>query len=228
MRVGVFDESVPGVEDYDLWLRLAFHVPFIFVPGAVAVYRRADEGAMLSSLRSGKYETVLRLAIERALALLPDTEDNSRLKQQVRANCELRLAGLLTGRDGAWERLRAGLEMWPALALDPSNRASIAQVIAGRAADSDSPIVAARGMWGEIHDLQRGLGRRDEAALRRLLAAAYWHVGILHGKGIGRPANPGRAARAIARSLILDPAAIHHWGGLLRFLGRPAFGRHTR
>lgn len=227
-RVGAFDESVPGVEDYDLWLRLAFHVPFIFVPGAVAVYRRDDEGAMLSSLRSGRYETVLRLAIERALALLPDTEDTSRLKQQARANCELRLAVLLTGRAGAWERLRTGLGMWPALALEPSNRASIAQVIAGRAADSDSPTDAARRMWREIRDLQRGLGRRDEAELRRLLAAAYWQVGILHGKGIGRPVNPGRAAHAIVRSIILDPAAFPNWGALLRFLGRRAFGRRAR
>jgi GT2 family glycosyltransferase len=227
-KVGGFNEDILTVEDYDLWLRLSFHFPFVFVPGAVAVYRRSDEGNMLSFLRDGKYENAFRQTVERALALLPDTEASATLKQQVRANCELRLADYLSEPNIAWDRLYAGLTMWPSLALNSVNRSAIAHIIADRAADSDSPIDAATRMWREIRDLQRTPARRDQAEMRRLLAAAYWQVGVTQGKGIGRPANPRDAASAILRSLVLDPFAVSHWRPLLEFLGRRSFGFRTQ
>ncbi len=226
-RVGGFDESALTAEDYDLWLRLAFHVPFLFVPGAVAVYRRTDDGNLISSVRRGRYEPVLRLVIERALALLPDTEETGPLKQHVRATCDLRLAVLLTGGTAAWEHLRAGVTIWPGLALNPGNRPSIAHIIAADAANSDSPIDAVKRRWGEISDLQRGLGRRERVEMRRLLAAAYWQAGVIQGKGIDRPANAPNAARAIVRSIMLDPVVLRNWGALLGFLVRRSFGLRT-
>jgi GT2 family glycosyltransferase len=226
-RVGGFDESALTAEDYDLWLRLAFHVPFLFVPGAVAVYRRTDDGNLISSVRRGRYEPVLRLVIERALALLPDTEETGPLKQQVRATCDLRLAVLLTGRAEGWEHLRAGVTIWPGLALNPGNRPSIAHIIAADAANSDSPNDAVKRRWGEISDLQRELGRRERVEMRRLLAAAYWQAGVIQGKGIDRPANAPNAARAIVRSIMLDPVVLRNWGALLGFVVRRSFGLRT-
>src|SRR5712691_3895396 len=43
-KTGYFDESLPPCEDWDLWLRLSFHFPFVFVPGLVAVYLPSPRG----------------------------------------------------------------------------------------------------------------------------------------------------------------------------------------
>lgn len=227
-KVGGFDETLLTVEDYDLWLRLSFHFPFVFVPGPVAVYRRTDDGNMLSFLRDGKYESAFRQTVEGALALLPDTAESAMLKQHVRANCELRLAELLRDPAAAWDRLCAGLTMWPGLALNPSHRFSIAHIIADRAANSDSPIEAATRMWKQLSDLQRELRRREQVEMRRLLAAVYWQVGVIEGKGIGYPVDAQHAARAILRSLMLEPFAVRNWRGLLEFLVRRSFGFRQR
>src|SRR5207244_175888 len=42
--VGYFDEQLRAIEDFDLYLRLAFHYPFHFVPGAVCVYHSTAHG----------------------------------------------------------------------------------------------------------------------------------------------------------------------------------------
>jgi glycosyltransferase involved in cell wall biosynthesis len=44
--VGLFDEAAElfAVEDFDLWLRLAAHTPFVYVPGDVAAIRRHAGG----------------------------------------------------------------------------------------------------------------------------------------------------------------------------------------
>ena len=38
-RYGLFDESLPACEDYDLWLRLAAREPFLFVPEKLTIKR---------------------------------------------------------------------------------------------------------------------------------------------------------------------------------------------
>ena len=51
--VGLFDESPElfAVEDYDLWLRLAAHMPFVYVPGDVAAIRRHADGISRNTAR---------------------------------------------------------------------------------------------------------------------------------------------------------------------------------
>ena len=54
--VGLFDERPEffAVEDYDLWLRIAAHFPFVYAPGDVAAIRRHGESISrdVASLRS--------------------------------------------------------------------------------------------------------------------------------------------------------------------------------
>ncbi len=226
-EVGGFGEDLATVEDYDLWLRLSFHVPFIFVPGPVAVYRQSPQGNMLTMLRNGEYDVSLGKVIERALALLPDTEEAKMLKQHVRANREFRIGTLLGDHTEAWERLRAAVAMWPGLALHPANRLSVAHIIAAHAASSDDSTGAARRLWKEINDLQAMPGRGGRTAMRRLLAAVYWEVGVIEGKGIGRSVDRRTAAGAILRSIIMDPVAPHRWVALLGFLARRSFAQRT-
>jgi glycosyltransferase involved in cell wall biosynthesis len=56
-EVGLFDESPDffAVEDFDLWLRLAAHTPFVYTPGDVAAIRRHAGGISrhTARLRSG-------------------------------------------------------------------------------------------------------------------------------------------------------------------------------
>lgn len=223
-KVGGFSEDVSGVEDYDLWLRLSYSVPFIYVPGAVAVYRQAREGHMLTGLRSGKYDRTLTMVIERALARVPDTDETSTLKRQVRANRELRIAALLEDEAVAWVRLRAGIAMWPELALNPANRLSIATIIAAQAMSAASPLDTTKRLWSEINEVQRRPGRAERTAMRDLLAEAYWRAGVVYGKGIGRPADAAAAARAILRSILLRPVAPRRWRALLGFAVRTVGG----
>lgn len=40
--VGLFDESLPACEDYDLWLRLALRYPFLYVPHPCIIKRQGN------------------------------------------------------------------------------------------------------------------------------------------------------------------------------------------
>jgi glycosyltransferase involved in cell wall biosynthesis len=59
---GCFDESLPSYEDWDMSLRLAFHVAFLFVPGAVDIYNSSTDGLWLTRAASGAaLETATRI-----------------------------------------------------------------------------------------------------------------------------------------------------------------------
>lgn len=66
-RVGVFDESLPPAEDWDMWLRIAELYQFVAVPAAQVLYRVT---ATSSSLNIAKQEQqcleVLRRGFDRA------------------------------------------------------------------------------------------------------------------------------------------------------------------
>src|SRR5262249_16947654 len=78
--------------DYELWLRLARHVSFLFVPGVVAIYRLSEGGSYLTAVRTGEQATALRRIVEEALLTLPGTEESERIKRAARATVELRTA----------------------------------------------------------------------------------------------------------------------------------------
>nr|MDQ2868626.1 glycosyltransferase [Verrucomicrobiota bacterium] len=52
-QIGLLDESLREIEDWDLWLRLSERWPFVALPSAVAVYRNFDRNSgQLSSNRA--------------------------------------------------------------------------------------------------------------------------------------------------------------------------------
>jgi GT2 family glycosyltransferase len=221
-RVGGFSTAL--LEDYDLWLRLARHVPFLFVPGVVAVYRSSGGGRYLTAVRSGEHGTALRRIVEEALATLPLTEESERIKRGARASVELRIAVplatlQLTAR--AWECLNAGLDIDPGIMLNPHNRASIASIVGQHAASLPSPVATANRLWRELLSALGKDGIRQHAHMKRLLADVYWEVAIAQRRGIGRRAGVAGAAYSVARSICVHPLDPHRWWTLLRFLGRP-------
>jgi cellulose synthase/poly-beta-1,6-N-acetylglucosamine synthase-like glycosyltransferase len=81
---GEFDEELACYEDYEMSLRLAFHVPFLFVPGAVDVYNLAPQGLWMTRAASGAAGRDAARVIEKALRLLPDLPEHAALRRQAR------------------------------------------------------------------------------------------------------------------------------------------------
>jgi glycosyltransferase involved in cell wall biosynthesis len=76
-RVGLFDKAFSYCEDWDLWLRIAFHYDVVFVPGAVAGARVYDD--IPSRLASYGSEMSQIRILEKVFADLP--EDQVHLKE---------------------------------------------------------------------------------------------------------------------------------------------------
>jgi len=221
-KVGGFGNDL--LEDYDMWLRLAHHVPFLFVPGIVAVYRLSTGGRYQTAVRSGEHGKALRRIVENALDTLPPTEASDRIKREARATVELRIATALNALQfttRAWQCLRAGLDIDAGIMLNPRNRPSIASIVGQYAATLPSPVATAARLWQE---LLRSLGRHgigQHAQMKRLLADVYWEVAIAQRGGIGCRTSLGVAASAVARSISVHPLDLRKWWALVRFMGRP-------
>ncbi len=62
-RTGYFDETLSTYEDWDLWLRLSFNFPFIFVPGLIAVYLLSHRGLWHTTDEHDKENWIRKLAL---------------------------------------------------------------------------------------------------------------------------------------------------------------------
>jgi glycosyltransferase involved in cell wall biosynthesis len=101
-KTGYFDESLSTSEDWDLWLRLSFHFPFIFAPGLVGVYLASPRKPSLSELRT-KEDTERVLA--KAMQMLPEAR-SAELKRTVRVRRALDYAT-------TWDEVLAALRTYP-------------------------------------------------------------------------------------------------------------------
>ena len=77
-RVGMFDETVIGAEDWDMWLRIAHEYPFAHVP-AVHVFYRIRTETVSSSIRRQEAECIK--VLETGLARLPASPEKDRIRQ---------------------------------------------------------------------------------------------------------------------------------------------------
>ena len=77
-EVGGFDESLPAVEDWDMWLRLAAGYEFVCVPSPQILYR-VSSSSMSSNV--WKMEAGSLRVIERAFAVAPESLQH--LKREV-------------------------------------------------------------------------------------------------------------------------------------------------
>ena len=62
-KVGVFDESLPACEDYDLWLRVACHFPVILIDAPLVVKQggHADQLSKMKRLDRYRIQALLKL-----------------------------------------------------------------------------------------------------------------------------------------------------------------------
>jgi len=126
-RVGGFDESLPMRSDWDMWIRLARHYPFVTVPRVLVGYTRSPTSA------SRQYE---RLAAAGAAVLAKAARDDPRFSARFQRFCRARdsfaVACMCTIDDHiglAWTYLARSLATTPAPLLCAPRRWAMVAVL---------------------------------------------------------------------------------------------------
>jgi len=219
-KAGYFDESVREWDDYDMWLRLAFYFPFTFVPGPVAIYRLSRQGIFLGAATEGASERVLRLIVDKALAMLPDTaEDYTQVSREARARVGLRVAEQLEmiGELGRMQdQILKTLQEFPWMSGEPWARSWIAWKVCCIALASDAPLDAVRAFCARARDAIGRNGIRNSVRTRGMLADAWKQVAI--GLAKDPRANCRAAGHAAVYAIVHNPAKLGRT--LLRIMGR--------
>jgi len=128
---GVFDETLPAAEDWDLWLRLAWHFDVVCVPEPLTLYR--VHGQSMSANLPRQEAACLRV-LENAVARLPPGPHRDELRAEclMMINCYLAGRALSTAtlpdRRAALRALRyvAGYLKWAKLGLEAEGRGHLA------------------------------------------------------------------------------------------------------
>ncbi len=117
-EVGIFDEEIWLGEDWDMWLRLAWHYPIICVPEVHVLYRVRKSSA--SSNVQPVAEGTLKV-LQRALDRLPPSRNRDRLERTAKANLyqylAMRLVETSTSRRTGFE---AGGYWWRYVVTTPN------------------------------------------------------------------------------------------------------------
>lgn len=114
--IGKFDPSVPGADDWDYWLRLALHWPFVVVPKLQIFYRQSS--GSVSSKVEAMEKNNLRV-IEKGFQAAPP--EMQYLKNQSLANTYRYSTHLYLTRVGSAEAAKqAAQKLWMAIRLYPS------------------------------------------------------------------------------------------------------------
>ena len=227
-RAGYFDESVPGVEDYDLWIRMALHVPFLFVAGPVAVYRVGPQSKQLAEVADGRFGQLLLHVLERALEALPDTETYAAIRRETQTCLEFQTASRLVFNhhtDAARPRLEAALRLLPAMPHQQYALPTLARFIGQLAVASPSPVTATRVLADELMRISRRIGPRQRTWVNRLLSEA-WAEAAIH-LGFGSAEHDRAAARAALSSALHNPLTLARRRPLLWLLARGIAGRRV-
>ncbi len=195
-----------GIEDYEMWLRLARHVPFVCIPGPVAIRRWSRDGMFLTLIVTGRSRALYREIIDRALALAPDA--SPAFRRRVVDVMELgNLRDLLSVarplRDlpdsECVSQVLAHLAEYPRLARLPQARRAIAWFARTVVLRSASPLEAAAALCAGI---VRSCGRSRD--VRRLVARVWIEIAVgacLTGRG-------SAGLSAAARALRMDPTQL--------------------
>ena len=217
-HAGLFDESLPSWEDYDMWLRIACHWRFAFVPGPAVIYRVAYSGRFLSCVASGESERALRTVIEAALARLAARETvTQELRRRVEAAVVVRIAGQLSMlglADAQRTFLLASVQRAPWLVQVRDLRWMLSVAAASAASpDTGGDLSRAADFCTAIKQATRGNARLWLAA-RRLEAEVWKRIAVALAADVDRPGPEAR--RAAVHALSQHPGAAGK--SLLRIL----------
>ena len=207
-QAGLFDESLPSWEDFDMWLRIACHWRFAFVRGPAVIYRVAYSGRFLGCVASGESERALRIVTDAAVARLQARESiPETFRRRVEVAFVTRIAGQL-GMLGLADAQRTFLlesvrrTPWLILARDLRWMLSVAAASAA-GPDGDDPSQVVEFCGG----LKQAAGRdlRLRLGARRIEAEAWKRIAVVLSAQADRPGSDAR--RAAAHSLAQHPGA---------------------
>ena len=194
-KTGYFDESLSTCEDADLWLRLSFRFPFVFVPGLVGVYLPSPSGLWSSDTRAKENSAHV---IEKALQMLPDSGRFAELKRAVRARTALK-------HGQTWADILA------ALRTDPSNlryswtRHWVSLWIRTLALKSEAPLSTLQGLCAQMQEAATSHRRVSRWRVRQTVAKSWAETASSLAL---RPARQREAAYAATRAVALAPSLL--------------------
>lgn len=203
-RVGGFYGE--GLEDYDMWLRLARYYRFAYVSGPVAVRRQSSRGMITALIATGRSRALYRAVVNRALALLSTA--SPRFRQAVIDQMEtrnlhdllnrVRPLSIISDAECAHQVLTL-LSEYPRLARNQRVRRTLAWFARTVALASPSPFDTASTL---CRDIQRSCGPGLQT--KRLLGCVWTEVAV----GLFLTGRWGLAQRAILRAVSYDPTQL--------------------
>jgi glycosyltransferase involved in cell wall biosynthesis len=188
-RTGYFDETLSTYEDWDLWLRLSFNFPFIFVPGLIAVYLLSHRGLWHTTDEHDKENT--GRVIAKALQMLPD------LPRYRTARARQALAYGKT-----WTEILAALRTYPFILRYAWARRWVSLWIRKLALRSESPLTSLRELCTEVR------GATSDARRWRVRQTVAKSWAELASSLAVRPAQQQEAAYAAIHAVVLAPSLL--------------------
>jgi glycosyltransferase involved in cell wall biosynthesis len=237
-KAGYF-ENYPTGAHYDMFLRLAFHVPFLFVAGDVAVNRVHAEGVFHARLAGEDgYGRMLPMVVDKALAMLPDTAYSRTLRREVHACLVPRLFCMLEripDLEGMRSYVKIVLRECPWLLTEAAARRAFAENARLFRLTQFTPTAVAQVVCEEIQAAGVQSGLKDRLRLRMLLADIWMVLAV--SLGFAEPVDYAQTGYAAGRAFFNDPRSVISADGLklafrlvfgaraysfLRLLKRPA------
>jgi len=167
-KTGYFDERLSSHEDWDMWLRLSFHFPFLFLPGVVAVYNVAPDGLWLGTRVEAEGEGCTRV-IEKALQMLAESPASAELKRTARARVALAYAS-------TWAKELAVLQAHPNIARHNWAQRYVSRWVCKQALTAPSPISIARELCGQVKSVIPHRGLRARWWIGKMLAEIWAEI----------------------------------------------------
>jgi hypothetical protein len=192
-KTGYFDERLSSYEDWDMWLRLSFHFPFLFLPGAVAVYNVSPDGLWLGTRREAEEERCTRV-IEKAVQMLPESRAYAGLRRAAKGRVALAYAA-------TWTKELAALHAHPGILRYSWARRYVRQWVCKQALDSESPVSTAQALCAQAKGATPPGGVWRRWWLRSMLAGVWAEIArsLASGSQLGERAAAYAALRAVAQ-----------------------------
>ena len=206
-KSGGFDESLPTMEHYDMYVRLAFHVPFLFVPGVVAHGRYSQTGKWHTNVKNRNNERVLPRIVERALAMLPNDAASEAVRRKARVAVFSTIAGQRWETEDVREvrdHLIRTLDQYPWMLSQPECVENLYRIAGQLALGSSAPIGAVRAFLQQVKAAAPAFNAMQQLQQRRLLAA-IWR-GAAHAAWSVRSYQA--AVSAASRAVLCDPVYL--------------------